>query len=138
MKEFGKDYSEDIKINRYDLISDVEMQPSMVQYYAELEYKADDEVEKAKAKLKLLEAEKYLYYKGKGGTDVATNNAVVADPEVIAARDAWLKACENLSVWKAAHDGARAKTEMLKLATSQLIGGFYSSGVNRKSDKDAV
>jgi len=138
---FGDDFAEDVKINRFKLDEDCELQPSLYHYYAEEQANARAERDACKDKLELILGQREIYIRRNPPDDMKVTEAVVTallvqDTEVLTAREALRKAQAKVDILYAATTALDHRKGMLDNLVSMWSKDYYN-GV-RKDGSDEV
>lgn len=137
-REYGRDFSSDVKLDKFQLDREAEMQASLVQYWTKEYGDALTAKARKEAEIKYIEGQRAVYYKTldeaglaqyglKKTTDATVDQLVAQDPLLKQAKDEYFEILSDVNTLKAAVDAIREKGDMLKIETSLLIGGFYST-----------
>lgn len=128
-----KDYeSADVEINRYKLEEVCSQNPSQVQYFNELLAEAKIARDELYYLIKRTIAEVELEHRRNPPKDVKMTDSTVtalteSDKKVIAARNAWVNANEDVYFYEAQVTALDDKRAELKNLVSLWIGGYYSN-----------
>jgi len=131
-RQYGVSLEEDAVLDRYDLATEAEMMPSLMQHYSELFAKAEDVALRAKTRMKLLEAEAWVFIQdnppagGKPPTADTTKALVTTNPKVQEATEEWLTAEAEAGIYKSAVDTMREKSDKIRVLKELLLGGIYN------------
>ena len=124
--------NEDFKVNKYDLVGEAEINCARLQYYAEQFALAEDLANRAKVRMKLKEAEAFIFVQenppdGKKAPTVDMAKALVlCNPEVQQATEDWLNAEKDASIWKASLEGIRDMSGQIKNLKELMLAGIYN------------
>ncbi len=128
-----KDFSEEVKINRFKLPEECENHSSKYYYWAKLLANAKTELGSNEDKLKLTSAERELFIRnhwddsnGKQ-TEAGVKAILETDKEVIAAKKTLMSNQSEVNTLFAAVTAMEHRRDMLKCEKELLIGGFYAS-----------
>lgn len=139
-KVIGEDFSSDIKINRFKLEEECELQPFMYQAYGEHYANAKTKRDACKDKLDLILAQRDMYYRMNPPAEVKATEAVYAallaqDTEVLNAKEELRKANEalyHLDVAMTSLDHRKAQLDNLVALWTKS----YYSGTNPTKDAE--
>lgn len=131
-REYGKDFSADIKVDKYHLDEESEMSASILSHYAELNAEAKGEVDKAENALKLTMAKRDLDYRSNPPGIMKITESVIAslvesDEEVIELKEELRKAKEKSYRYYAAVDALHDKSARLHDLVDLWMKGYYTN-----------
>lgn len=135
----ARDFSEEIKINKYKLDDECEKQASTYLYWAQKNADAKSDLNDAQDHLKLVLSKVDMDLRenwnpetmGKQ-TEGSIKAAVENDAKVVAAKKKVSDLQRDVNTLSAAVSAFEHRKEELKNLTSLLIGGFYSAPIAKK------
>jgi hypothetical protein len=110
-KTFGNDFQQDIRINRFKLDEECEIQPALYHYYAEEYAQARSVRDAAKDKLDLVLGEREIHIRRNPPDDMKVTEGVIS---------ALLVQDSDVQAAKEAYRVAQAKVDLLYAATTSL------------------
>jgi len=135
MREYGKDFKEDVRLDQYKLNDEAELNPSLMQHYCDLLAEAKAAKDAVERKLKLMMAEVELSVRRSDPssfglskfTDPVIPPLVETDEKVIALKKELLDAKEDLYTYEGAVDALRDKSSMIKVLQALWVGGYFAA-----------
>ena len=131
-REYGKDFSEDVRLDKLDLANEAELMPSLMKFYTEQLAKAKTHRDDIDNRLDYAKAEAYLHY-SKHGTGLAKDtvdsikSAVVTDEKVSALADEFIEAKKEVYTFESAVDSMKNKSDMIKVEQNLFQSGYFSA-----------
>lgn len=146
MKNFNFDFEKDISINKWKLDEECVSHASIYYNYASACADARNELSKAKDRLKLTLADRYLEIKkyhveqGDKVTEAMLANEVDSDSDVVEAREKVLECEDTLEHIMAGVSAMEQRRNELDNLVKLYCAGYFStpvsSGIDRKDDTD--
>ncbi len=153
MDDIGKDFEEDVKIDKHNLAEAAEEQPSLYQYYLEQAGELRKERDKQKDKVAFLEAEKDIEIRrdppdGLKMTEAVVKNLVATDSGIEGEREELRRIQSELVSLEAATSALEHRNAQIKVLKDLWIAGYYSdpdqkgsmdagrAALNRKKNKE--
>lgn len=137
--EYGRDFRQDVKLDKYNLAEEAEIQAALVQFWTEKLSDAMAAKDAADAELDLTEATVNLNYRrnpidGFKVTEEVVKNWTLTHEDVVKARQKYLDACDEVNVLKSAVDSIRAKGDMIKVEKDLFIAGYFADKSGKKAN----
>lgn len=131
-REYGKDFSQDIKLDRFALDEESEMSSSMLHTWGERHAQAKADVDEVENKLKLTMAQADLAYRAHPPGDIKVTESVIAslvesDPNVIALKEKLAQAKKEVYTLFAAVDALHDKSARLHDLVDLWMKGYYAN-----------
>lgn len=144
MKEVGINFSEDVKINKFNLPESAEEQASVYLHYLELLADKKKKKDSLKTRLEYLTAKAGLEYRKMDKppvkiTEAALKELLAADEKLLEKREEINKINSDIYDFEAAKLALEQRNSQIKVLKDLLIGGFYGdpSRANKtKKDSD--
>lgn len=129
---FGEDFTQDVKINRFKLAEECEVQPSVYAFYAEEYAKARADRDAEKDKLDLILGQREMYLRRNPPEDVKVTESVVnalliQDTEVQDAKERFRKAQAKVDILYASTASLEHRKAMLDNLVSIWNKEYYSN-----------
>lgn len=133
----GTDFEADVRINRFKLDEECEIQPALYSFYSTQQVEAKAEYDSAKANLELVQAQRELHYRRNPPddvkiTDATTKALVTADTEVQKAQERLSIASKALNVL----NGALASLDQRRSALNNLVELFTKDYYNNNGKQE--
>jgi len=133
-KTIGEDFSQDIKVNRFKLEEENEIQPALYDYYAKQYAEVQTSKDEKEDREELILAQKALYYRknpleGVKPTDASIEAMVIVDDDVQQSKEELRKskaACYTLKGCMGALDSRKASLDNLTVLYSK---NYYQNRV---------
>lgn len=131
MRDIGKDFTEDVKIDKHSLADCAEEQPSIYQWYLEETGELKKKKDRQKEKIEYLEAEKDIDIRrnppeGLKVTEAVVKNLVKTDPKIEEEREELRSIQEDLVAFESAVSALEHRNSQLKVLKDLWISGYYS------------
>jgi hypothetical protein len=132
MREYGKDFAEDVKLDKLDLANEAEVMSSLMQFYTGQLAQAKAHRDDIDNRLDYAKAEAYLHY-SKNGTGLPKDTvdsikaAVLVDDKVSSLAEELVKAKEEVYTFESAVDAMRNKSDMIKVEQNLFQSGYFSA-----------
>lgn len=135
MREYGKNFKDDVRLEKTKLDDEAELNPSLMQHYCDLlaEAKAARDAVENKMKLKMAEVELAIRRSDPKSmgldkfTEAVISSLVETDEKVIALKKELLDAKEDLYTYEGAVDALRDKSSMIKVLQALWVGGYFAA-----------
>jgi hypothetical protein len=132
MRDYGKNFAEDVKLNKLDLANEAEVMPSLMQYYTDLLAKAKADKDTISQKLDFAENDAEMRFRNNGtglpkDTEASIKASVAIDAKVVALQKSLVEAKEVVYTYEAAVDSLKNKSDMIKVEKDLWIGGYFSA-----------
>lgn len=135
MREYGKDFSKDVALNKNELDEEAELNPSLLQHYSDLMSEAKAERDRLDGVLKQTMAETEIRIRKADPkafglekfTEAVIASLVETDLEVQTAKKELLDAKEELYTYEGAVDALHDRSDMIKVLSSLWIGGYFAA-----------
>ena len=142
-KTIGVNFSDDVKINRFKLEEENEIQPSLYHLYASQQAEARTAKDAASDKVKLVKSQRELHYRRNPPDDLKITESVVTalveqDTVVQEALAEYRKVQEILSVLDAAVSSLDTRKAALNNLTELFVKDYYNGKGKEESASDAV
>lgn len=141
MREYGKSFTEDVRLDKYDLDNEAMQQPSLMQDYTFQLAEAKSLKGKTEAQLKYTKADAELRIRRKPPMDLKITEAVIVslvetDEKVKEVQDKLLDASEAVNTLTACVDSLKEKSDMIKHEATLFVAGYWAMPTvkNRKDD----
>jgi len=136
-----RDFKDDVRVDKFNLHIDCEEHPSNYLYWAEQLAEAKSELDNAKDKLKLIEAEQEEFYRisPKGGrkiTEGSIKAIIETDEKVIEAKKELREAHKDVHILSAAVSALEHKKTQLTNLKDLWIKGYYADPEGQRTSTD--
>lgn len=131
-REYGKSFSDDVRVDKYALDDEMEMNPSLLNQYGTLYADARADQDALEVKVKLISAQKALAFRKNPPPDVKVTDSsmealVNADAELNEVKNALNKAKEDTYTYYAALEALRDKGQRLHDLMELYKTGYFSA-----------
>jgi hypothetical protein len=131
-REYGKSFSDDVKVDKYSLDEEMEMNPSLLDKYGTLYADARSDQDTLETKIKFLSAKKELEYRRSPPTDIKVTESVIealvnSDLEIKELKDKLNNAKEDSYTYYSALESLRDKGLRLHDLMELFKTGYFSA-----------
>lgn len=139
MRTFGENFTEDVKVDRFHLDEENELQPSLYAFYADKMTDAKQDRDKAADALKFITATRDIYYRRNPPDDVKTtekvfDDLVTTDTEVVQATEELRRTEKVLNTITNALSSVDQRRSSLNNLTELYVKNYYTSKQNDFAD----
>jgi hypothetical protein len=131
-REYGKNFTDDVRVDKYSLDEEMEMNPSLIDNYGVRYADARTDQDRLEVQIKYLSAQKELGFRRNPPTDIKITESVIealvnSDEELKALKDKLNKAKEDAYTYYSALESLRDKGLRLHDLMELFKTGYFSA-----------
>jgi hypothetical protein len=139
-KTFGNDFEEDVKIDRFKLEEENEIQPMIYSYWAKQYAEARTIKDEQEDKLDLIVAQRGMFIRENPPPDVKITEGTISsllaqDADVLAQKECVRAANANMYMFQAAMGGLDSRKAALDNLTSLYAKNYYQNSIRTGTDE---